>query len=270
MSIKQKFSKERLARFFDREGFYIILFLCVCIVAITAVWVSRTGLKNGRNVSENNNKTTVDTPSQQTSKSGTDDGSKLPVTGGAKTGNEQKTTTPTTTPVKNTSSTSTSNNSEATVKFGNPVKEALTEKSIIRSYSPTELECFVYPGEWRVHPGVDIAANPGFEVVAAYAGKVADVRNDNDYPGGFGWTVEIDHGNGYKTVYSNLDENIAVKKGDTVKKGQKIGLTGNTSILEKTVSQDDITETHLHYEVLKKGVKSYENVDPMKYMTFEK
>jgi cytoskeletal protein RodZ len=66
-NFKSRFSKERVAKFFDKEGFYIVLFVCVCIVAITAVWVSRTGLKNKENQSleEPQEQTATNTPSQQ-------------------------------------------------------------------------------------------------------------------------------------------------------------------------------------------------------------
>lgn len=269
MSFKDKFTKERMARFFDREGFYIILFICVCVVAITAVWVSRTGGSSNKNIGgSKGNKETVQTPNKETVNPGSGGNTKTPVAENTETGNTGKTGTSTGTPSKSTSSTSTNKGSVASIKFDNPIKSTLTEKSVVLPYSPDNQVEFTFTKDWRTHKGIDIESKIGSEVLAAYGGKVIDVMDDNEYADGLGWTVVIDHGNGYRTVYSNLDGKASVKKGDTVKKGQKIGTVGNSSICEKSVSQDPV-ESHLHYEVLKKGVKSYENVDPTKFLTFE-
>lgn len=269
MRLKNMFTREKVARFFDREGFYIILFLCVCIVAITAVWVSRTGNKNQNIGGSKSNQETVQTPNQKTINPGSGEEVKPPAVSNNKTGSTGNTAVSTNTSPgqKATSSTSTQKGSAVTIKFDNPVKTSLTEKSVSLSYSPENLVEFKFTGDWRHHDGIDIEANIGSEVLSAYAGKVIDVMDDNNFEDGLGWTVVIDHNNGYRTVYSNLDEKISVKKGDTVKEGQKIGMVGNSSICEKSVSQNPI-ESHLHYEVMKKGVKSYENVDPTKFLTF--
>lgn len=268
MSLKDKLTKERIARFFDREGFYIILFICVCVVAITAVWVSRTGGSNSKNLGGNKvNKETVQTPNKETVNPGSGEKTKTPVAENSKTKDTGKTNVSTSIPPKATSSTSTVKGSAANIKFDNPIKVSLTEKSIALPYSPDNQVEFTFTKDWRTHKGIDIESKIGSEILAAYGGKVIDVMDDNNYADGLGWTVVIDHGNGYRTVYSNLDAKISVKKGDTVKKDQKIGMVGNSSICEKSVSNDPV-ESHLHYEVLKKGVKSYENVDPTKYLTF--
>ena len=57
--------------------------------------------------------------------------------------------------------------------------------------------------------------------------------------GSFGNYIEIDHGNGYVTVYGHLHKRI-VKKGQKVERGQLIGQVGNTG---------RSTAPHLHYEV---------------------
>lgn len=265
---KSKFSKERVSKFFDKEGFYIVLFLCVCIVAITAVWVSRNGVKNDN--SQNlggvkENKTEVSTPSKETStQNNANQEPKLTVTEQAKVSKEQGKGTE---PKKETKITPTKASTvPSSIALDSPIKDGLLEANILRDYSPTELICFKNLNEWRTHPGIDIKASEGAEVLAVYSGKVIDVRNDNS----LGWTVVVDHNNGYKSIYANLDEVTDVKKNQSLKKGQKIGIVGKSSLTEYTASDEGDTVSHLHFELLKKGAKTYENVDPKKYLTMQK
>ena len=104
--------------------------------------------------------------------------------------------------------------------------------------------------DWRAHSGVDLEAESGQQVIAAANGIIERVFDSN-----MGKCVEIDHQNGYKTIYANLDENIQIKPGDEVAEGDVIGLIGNTALGDAT----DIP--HLHFEITKDG----ENVDPKDY-----
>lgn len=110
--------------------------------------------------------------------------------------------------------------------------------------------------EWRVHTGIDIAAEDGAEVYAGADGEVTNVYYDNYY----GRSVEITHPDGIVSVYSNLDgETINVKVGDTVKTGARIGKIGDSSLTELA------DEAHLHFAVKVNGV----NVNPLDYITEE-
>lgn len=91
--------------------------------------------------------------------------------------------------------------------------------------------------QWKTHDGIDIAATNSKEVKAIEKGIVESIYNDSFY----GMTIEIEHINGYRSVYSNLDENVYVNVGESVIKGQKIGKVGNTSVGEY------LDETHLHF-----------------------
>ncbi len=99
------------------------------------------------------------------------------------------------------------------------------------------------------HAGVDIASPKGTpfnamaDGVVIYSGKRA----------GYGNMVEIDHGDGRTTRYGHASV-LLVARGDFVKKGQKIGLVGNTG---------RSTGSHLHFEVLKNG----KQVNPKQYLT---
>jgi murein DD-endopeptidase MepM/ murein hydrolase activator NlpD len=69
---------------------------------------------------------------------------------------------------------------------------------------------------------------------------------------GYGNTVEIDHGNGYRTRYAHGDE-LAVKAGDHVTAGQVIALMGSTG---------RASAPHVHFEVLKDGAR----INPAHYV----
>ena len=102
----------------------------------------------------------------------------------------------------------------------------------ITGYSMEALSYNQTTRDWRVHNGVDLAAEPGTEVCAAADGKVYTVYEDD----AMGHTVVIRHDDGYTTKYSSLSENVTVKAGDTVTMGQVIGYADDTAIVETTPS----------------------------------
>ncbi|MBO5477084.1 MAG: M23 family metallopeptidase [Clostridia bacterium] len=91
--------------------------------------------------------------------------------------------------------------------------------------------------QWKTHDGIDISAANDTEVKAIEKGVVESVYNDSFY----GMTIEIEHINGYRSVYSNLDSNVYVAVGESVIRGQKIGKVGNTSVGEY------LDDPHLHF-----------------------
>jgi len=90
------------------------------------------------------------------------------------------------------------------------------------------------------HEGLDIAVWYNTPVITTADGRITFAGWEN----GYGWSVEVDHGNGYKTFYAHLNE-IKVSKGDKVSEGATIALTGNSG---------RSTGPHLHYEVRVNGV----------------
>lgn len=99
----------------------------------------------------------------------------------------------------------------------------------------------------KMHNGIDIINQFGSSVKATGKGKVvfAGVK------GGYGLTVEIDHGFGYQTVYAHLSK-INVKEGQIVNRNQLIGKSGNSGLS---------SGPHLHYEVLHNG----QNLNPAEF-----
>lgn len=99
----------------------------------------------------------------------------------------------------------------------------------------------------KMHEGLDILTDIGSPVFAPGNGKIIYVGPR----GGYGLTLEIDHGFGYKTVFAHLSKAM-VKEGQNVKRGDRIALTGNSGLS---------TGPHLHYEVHLNGIPQ----DPINY-----
>jgi murein DD-endopeptidase MepM/ murein hydrolase activator NlpD len=100
----------------------------------------------------------------------------------------------------------------------------------------------------KFHAGMDFTAKQGTPIYATGDGRVtfADYATN-----GYGRHVVIDHGFGYGTLYAHLSE-LKVRNGQKVKRGDVIGLVGNTGLS---------AGPHLHYEVHKNG----QPVDPANY-----
>ncbi|AUS10102.1 hypothetical protein C1X05_15555 [Laceyella sacchari] len=102
----------------------------------------------------------------------------------------------------------------------------------------------------RMHEGIDIGNSIGSPILAADNGEVVLTKSD---PGGYGYYVVIDHGNGLKTLYAHMyPSTVTVSVGERVRKGQRIASVGNNG---------RSTGPHLHFETHKNGTP----VNPMKY-----
>ncbi len=106
--------------------------------------------------------------------------------------------------------------------------------------------------DWRVHDGVDFAAEAGATVSAAADGTVYTVYEDET----MGMTVVVKHDGGYTTKYASLGAEVSVKAGDNVTAGQKIGVVGCTALLENAIGD------HLHFSVSCNGTV----VDPVEFL----
>jgi len=127
--------------------------------------------------------------------------------------------------------------------------EPAVEGEVLVPYSGDELVKSKTMGDWRTHNGVDIGAPEGTKVHAIASGTVSDVFEDEM----MGHTVVIEHKDGCKSTYSNLMKGIVVKKGQTVKAGEVIGGIGSSAIAES------LEPAHLHLELTENG----ENIDPL-------
>lgn len=110
------------------------------------------------------------------------------------------------------------------------------------------------------HPGIDITATRGTEVLASADGYVSDVTK-SELLAGYGNTIDVTHSQSLTTRYAHL-ETILVKRGQKIKKGQVIGTVGNSG---------GSIAPHLHYEVLRNGREQnpiyyfLQNIDPAQY-----
>ncbi len=107
--------------------------------------------------------------------------------------------------------------------------------------------------DWRVHDGIDIAAEAGADVCAAADGEVYSVYEDDT----MGMTVVIVHAGGYATRYASLAQEVNVTAGEKVSAGQVIGAVGNTALLESAIGD------HLHFAVSCND----ESVDPVEFLS---
>ncbi|MBQ6720502.1 MAG: M23 family metallopeptidase [Oscillospiraceae bacterium] len=138
------------------------------------------------------------------------------------------------------------------------------EKKVLKTQSPVAgEELFGYSMEalsyndttrdWRVHNGVDLAAEEGTAVSAAAEGIVYTVYEDDT----LGNTVVIRHEGGYTTRYSSLSDAIPVSAGDQVSLGQTIGYAGSTAMVETAMG------SHVHFSVSCKDVP----MDPAEFLS---
>lgn len=125
---------------------------------------------------------------------------------------------------------------------GRPVSSGWISSGFGRRIDP-------FSGELAMHQGVDFATGvTGVEVNAVASGVVT-------YAGdrfGYGQLVEVNHGNGYESLYAHNQE-ILVNVGDIIKKGQIVALSGNSG---------RSTGPHVHFEIHKNG----RVIDPASYI----
>lgn len=125
---------------------------------------------------------------------------------------------------------------------GRPVAKGYISSGYGRRLDP-------FTGNLVMHLGIDFSTgHEGEEIMAMAAGVVSLAGYDAE----FGNMVQIDHGNGYETLYAHA-KSTSVKVGDVVKKGQVIALSGNTG---------RSSGPHVHFEVHKNG----RVVDPASYI----
>lgn len=106
--------------------------------------------------------------------------------------------------------------------------------------------------QYMTHAGIDIASETGTAVQAFAGGTVTKIDEDDS----MGVTVEINHGNGLISVYSNLAADGLIELGEVIPQGTVIGKVGQSSLFEFE------SPDHLHFELIKGG----QPVDPLDYL----
>ncbi len=239
-----------LKKLVDKDGFYIILFICICIVTTTAVWVSKSNIDQSReygideypdiaididdieeaNTEEKQDIVLIDIDENLESKETKDNG--------AAASGEQKTKD---TPAS--SSTTTQSTKAMMLPLMGTISLDYAKDKLV--YSKT-LE------QWTTHNGIDIEAKEGSVVKAALDGTVSQIKKDET----LGIVITLDHGNGLQTKYGCLSTDEMVKIGQEVKKGDAISGVGKGTGFEM------VEGPHLHFEVLQDG----KNIDPKAFL----
>ena len=104
------------------------------------------------------------------------------------------------------------------------------------------------------HSGVDFTATAGTNVLAVESGVIESIYKDDIL---VGTEIVINHGNGLKSVYCYVTESEGLKAGDSVKKGDVIGVVAEAN------GKEYKDGAHLHFEIIKEGNR----VDPASYLT---
>ena len=221
-------NNKQTGRGFGAKGYYIALILCATAIGISGYLYYRNANEPATAQVDNTTPSLV---------AGVTEGDHIPViatqpSGTVPSGTTGESTVPST----------------KIFKTGKPVHgETVAEYAMdCLSYNETTRD-------WRVHNGVDIAAEAGTAVMAAADGEVYTVYNDET----MGTTVVIRHDEGYTSKYACLDEEVSVSAGDQVILGQQIGCVGTTALLESALGP------HVHFSV----TCDNEAVDPAEFFS---
>lgn len=277
---KKKSLKANYREFMDKYGFYVVLFMCICIIGTTALLTSDRNMPWDKALDSTENsqqkqvegesddiyiriidKTDVDSKDDDNDgrdsdiKSGSDDNSSDT---GSSTGSDSGGSNNDPDSKSNSDNDNNSGEDSAVAVDSGGIKKELNmplEGDIVKFHSLDKLVFSNTLKEWTVHTGIDIKGEPGSEVKAAADGIVDSVVEDTL----MGIIITLDHGDGLKTVYSGVSTKGMVTIGQEVKQGQVISGVGNTAVME--VSDDP----HLHFEVLLND----EPVDPLKHLNIK-
>ena len=124
--------------------------------------------------------------------------------------------------------------------------------TIYKGYSADALSYNATLKQWEVHNGIDFQTATGSSVYSILNGTVVDVYS-NVLEGS---VVVVEHDNGWVSTYGSLDENVSVKAGDKVERGQVLGTVADTASSELEAG------AHLHFSLEDNGNK----VDPAAYL----
>jgi len=257
-----KKEKKSLYQIMDKQGFYIILILCVAIVAATALWVDNQ--KQEHFIGEGpTNPFEEDVQPEVTlveENSAVDDINEAQETGKIGVGKpdeqvKEEAKVPqdkdTQKEIDNTqevaASVKQSKETSATMNMMIPVVGKL-----ILPFADDHLVYHKTLDQWSTHKGIDIKANEGTPVKAALDGEIVEVITDTIQ----GIVITIEHDNDIYTRYSNLSTDAMVKVGDKVTKGQTISGVG------KTAANKSLEGPLLHFQVLNDD----KFVDPQIYL----
>lgn len=264
---KKSFSR-RVGDFFAGKGFYVVLFLCVAVIGVSA-WILLSSTSKVKTPEVQIEAPYTPTLPAQEASAPQEDAEEVPIIDELA---EQPVVRPREEGVRETAKPQPQQSAQPdkakTEPKASPEDAAEEERKKTSSTSLT----FVWPvigdiqkvyaveelvfnetlGDWRAHPGIDIAAPLGAKVYAAADGTVKDIYQDDLY----GTVVVIEHAGGLVSKYANMASVPTVKVGDKVAQNAVIGSVGSTALAESAAA------AHLHFEMWKDG----DPVSPTEYL----
>lgn len=233
------------ANFLKREGFYVILFVCLCVVATVAVVTTKTGKKLTGNEPISKNQATSKKEVSQANSNGSDD---VLYENALRVKAEDKNVI--TVPKDGGKSISVSKTSD--LSFTKPVMGTVSV--------PFNVDMITLNGGRTIsNGGINIVLSSENADVVAVADGVIEVASSSDKKGyRDSEMVVINHQNGLYSKYVNIKASKTIKSGMKVTKGTVIGTVDKTS----DVSTSSTFGPYLHFEVIRNNV----NVDPQTYV----
>lgn len=249
--MENKNNNRKTSNFLRREGFYVVLFLCLCIIATVAAIATRNTKKvDEKPQTSQNAKVDLEQPNSVTiSQKDKEINNAVQVKDNTK--------------AKDTGIQVPTKQEVAVSKTSEPQFIKPVEGKIVMKYSQ-EPVLWERSGTARPNFGININAKVGTGVKAVADGEVKAVKHDDS----FGTVVTIYHpSSGKATFYGNLDKEVKVKVGDKVTQGQQIGKIGDTSLRGMS---EEIGNNFLHFQVLKnlKEEPQYASENPEKYVKY--
>ena len=227
---KMYFKKSQKKSFWERQGFYVAIALCLLAVGASS-FIALERLR-GDDLTGEGSSIPLSTPAPVDQKVSDVPYSEPEVSSAPSSAAESKE------PVS----------SQPVSKQPEPVSEAApffvlpVGGTILKNFDADNLQYSDTFRDWRLHTGLDIAADMGTPVLAAAQGKVQKIHQDALW----GTVVVIDHGDGILASYCGLNATPTVKEGDTVEAGRQIGAVD-------TIPCESVEAAHLHFSVERNG-----------------
>lgn len=208
----------------EKDGFYLSLFVCVCLIAVGGVWFTNSNVDK---LASNNEKLENSNKDNEIHLIENNKNDKVPTATDSK---------------QNLENAKQKDDKDVSKAENKTSKLSYLGTEILRGYSEKEPTYSKTLDVWEIHKALDISSEKGSEVKSLTNGVVEDVFSSDKY----GYSVKVkDEDKGIVVVYSNLDKDTKVVKDQKIKEGQVMGKVGDSSRAE---SEDG---THVHLEVYK-------------------
>ena len=247
----EKKPSNKKSNFFKKEGFYVVLFLCLCIVAAIAAISVKSNSHVKKEPIENK---VVENKKEKDSAKAVEGNSKsynnaLEVKKEENKENEKE---------QNKESEKSKQSEKETAQVSkaqnnNFIKQV--EGTLARVYSEDPV-FWNSTSSYRANLGLDIKAKLNSPVCVIADGKVEEIVTSSQD----GVKVTVNHQNGIKSVYANLDSKVKVTKGQQIKQGSLIGNVGKTTLRAAYEKYGD----HLHFAMM----KGNKYINPSKYIKY--